>query len=308
MTYWGILPGGGQFLLGAPAEAVLSYDREAPADQLKAVFPADRAWEDLAEVWVYHGGEGVFRGIVDEQNTRLTASGLWVELVCRSREALLLDSEAEPRAIRNPSLERLRRRLLEPLGFGEATGGQGAMPGELAVEKGTSCWQVLAGFCRDCLGTVPYVDFAGRVRCEGREPRTLALGQVLAAEISRRPYKRLSAVWKQGYRGGYDTLYRDAGAPVARRRYISAQSGKNPRAVLQKAQQESFLLTVTCQGAWWPAWGVADVEIPKAGRFTGCPVCRAVYHQDSGGARTRFVLERGETDVADGTAGSGAAP
>ncbi len=71
---------------------------------------------------------------------------------------------------------------------------------------------------------------------------------------------------------------------------------------------ESFLLTVTCQGAWWPAWGVADVEIPKAGRFTGCPVCRAVYHQDSGGARTRFVLERGETDVADGTAGSGAAP
>ena len=100
MTYWGVLKNGGELLLGEPEEAVLSYDREAPADQLKAVFPADRLWEELTEVLVYDGGEGVFRGIVDEQNTRLSEAGLSTELVCRSREALLLDNEAEPGTIR----------------------------------------------------------------------------------------------------------------------------------------------------------------------------------------------------------------
>ena len=50
MTYWATLRHGGQMLLGEPKEAVLSYDRGAPADQLKAVFPADRIWEELAEV------------------------------------------------------------------------------------------------------------------------------------------------------------------------------------------------------------------------------------------------------------------
>ena len=53
MTYWATLRNGGQMLLGEPKEAVLSYDRGAPADQLKAVFPADRIWEELAEVLLY---------------------------------------------------------------------------------------------------------------------------------------------------------------------------------------------------------------------------------------------------------------
>ncbi len=142
MIYWGALQNGEQLLLGCPEEAVLSYDREAPADQLKAVFPADRVWPELAEVLAYREGQGVFRGIVDEQNTRLTGSGLSVELVCRSREALLLDNEAEPGTIRNPSAEALSRRLLEPLGLRPGAGLQPAA-GSLFIEKGTSCWTVL---------------------------------------------------------------------------------------------------------------------------------------------------------------------
>lgn len=293
MTYWGTLAGGGQMLLGEPQEAVLSFDRGAPADQLKAVFPADRIWEDLSEVAVYDRGRGVFRGIVDEQHTRLNASGLTVELVCRSREALLLDNEAEPKTLVRPSLEGIRKRLLEPLGFMELTGGGGAVPGELAIGKGSSCWQVLAGFCRAYLGTEPYVDFDGVLHCEGMEPRKLELDGVLSAQVSRLPYKRLSAVWKQGYRGGYDTLYSDQDSPAVRRRYISAQSGKNPRTVLDEARKDSFRLTVTCDGAWWPLRGaVADVDIPGMGRFAGCPVVKGTYYRDGSGERTRLVLEQ----------------
>ena len=50
MIYWGVMQDGGRMLLGDPKEAALSFDWDAPADQLKAVFPADRIWEDINEV------------------------------------------------------------------------------------------------------------------------------------------------------------------------------------------------------------------------------------------------------------------
>lgn len=300
MTFWGTMPGGGQMLLGDPREAVLSFDREAPADQLKAVFPADRIWEDIVEVAVYDGGRGVFRGIVDEQNTRLTQEGLFVELVCRSMEALLLDNEAEPSAIKRPSLEGVYKRLLENLGFAGIAGSGGAVPGELRVEKGASCWRVLDGFCGEYFGTRPYVDFEGTIQCGGLPERELRLENVISAEVQRLPYKRLSAVWKQGYRGGYDTLYSDPEALVPRRRYLSAQSGADPRELLSESRRGSGLLTVVCAGSWWPLRGArAEVDVPGAGSFKGLSVAKGAYLRDGNGERTRLVLETGDEHVAD---------
>lgn len=300
MTYWGTLQGGGQMLLGDPKEAVLSFDRDAPADQLKAVFPADRIWEDICEVAAYDRGTGVFRGIVDEQITRLTPEGLFVELVCRSREALLLDNEAEPVAIKRPSLESIHRRLLEPLGFTQVLGSGGAVPGELRVEKGTSCWEVLSSFCGEYFGTEPYVDFDGAIHCEGVGEREIILSDVVSAQVERMPYKRLSAVWKQGYRGGYDTLFSDPEAPVVRRRYISAQNGADPREMLSRAKRGSRMLTVVCSGSRWPLRGArAGGEVPGIGRFSGCPVEKGTYYRDQNGERTRLTLEAGDEDVAD---------
>ncbi len=304
MTFWGVLAGGEQMLLGDPLEAVLSFDRDAPADQLKAVFPAKELWEPLREVLAYDNGRGVFRGIVDEQNTRLTAEGLFVETVCRSREALLLDNEAEPVPIRNPSLAVLHKKLLEPLGFSEITGSAQCARGELHVEKGTSCWQVLAEFCREILGTEPYAGLDGTLHCEGVPSREIELNHVFAAEMAWRPYKRLSAVWKQGCRGGYDTLYADPKAPVVRRRYISAQNGGNPRKMLESARQGSSRLTVTCEGRWWPLRGaLASGTAPGIGRFTRCPVVKGVYYWDGAGERTKLVLEQEDDHVADAKAG-----
>ncbi len=295
MTFWGELEEGGQMLLGAPQEAVLSFDREAPADQLKAVFSADGLWEPLREVRVYQEGLGVFRGIVDEQNTRLGPGGLTIELVCRSREALLLDNEAEPGCIRSPSLEALERRLLEPLGLGPIQGPRDRVRGELTVEKGSSCWAVLARFCREYLGTEPYVDFDGSLHCGFQKERRLTLPQVISGEICRLPCKRLGSVWKQGYRGGYDTLFRAGEGQTLPRRYVSAQSGQDPRILLEEARRESFSLRVTCPGLWWPVRNaVADVTVPLAGKFLGCPVKRAMCRQDQAGERTSFVLEQGE--------------
>ena len=68
MTFWGELTDGTELLLGNPLEAELLYDSDAPADQLKAVFPTEKLWDDLAVVRVFHQGQVVFGGIVDEQN------------------------------------------------------------------------------------------------------------------------------------------------------------------------------------------------------------------------------------------------
>ena len=138
MTFWGELTDGTELLLGEPMEAQLLYDSDAPASQLRAVFPAEKLWEDLAVVRVFHQGQVAFGGIVDEQNTALSGEGFTVELIARSWEALLLDNEARPAVLRSPSLGLLWERYFQPLGLTSVVGDQSPKAGELAVEKGTS--------------------------------------------------------------------------------------------------------------------------------------------------------------------------
>ena len=300
MTFWGVLSDGTQMLLGEPTEAVLSFEEDAPADQLKAVFPADKLWDELCEVLVYRDGKLLFRAIVDEQNTSLSSDGLSVELVCRSMESVLLDNEAQPMTINDPSLPLIARRLLEPLGFSEIKGDEKPVPGQLTVKKGSSCWTVLADFCKNSLGTAPYIDEQGVVRCDAGEPETIELKEILTAEISRLPCKRISAVFQQSYGGGYDACFKNPGALGVRRRYLSMQSGKDPREVIAAGEEESFLLTVNCRGVFWAKRGSrVNVTVPRVGRFTNCRIKETVCIRDKNGERTKLILKRGEHELKD---------
>ena len=104
MKVWATDREGNTLCLGEPGEAELTYDREAPADLLEAVFPGEQ-WPELVWVTVELSGRRVFWGLVDEQNLRVGPQGRETELVCRSGEALLLDSEAPPETLSRPSLE-----------------------------------------------------------------------------------------------------------------------------------------------------------------------------------------------------------
>lgn len=293
MTFWGVTFSGKRLLLGEPLEASLCYDRDAPADLLRARFPADKLWDELKEAELWEGGRLVFRGLVDEQDTELSSSGLTVELVCRSLEALLLDNEALPETITSPSLPLLEKKLLSPLGLILGEGDRERKRGRLTVKKGKSCWGVLADFCAGFLGTVPSVDPEGKVRCDGGKGGSLELGEVLSAKIKGLPCKEIGQVWLQSCRGTYDTLYRGKRPEILRRRYVSMESGKDPKKLLAQGEQDSFLLTVTCAGALWPPRGaLASVTVPGAGRFENCPVRSALYLRDRSGERTRFTLER----------------
>ncbi len=173
--------------------------------------------------------------------------------------------------------------------------GEAAAPGELVIEKGTSCWTVLSDFCQTLLGAQPYIDCQGVLHCEGAPERELRLGEVLSATLAMAPCKRISEVRQQSFRGGYDTPYRSKEAAVERRRYGSMQSGEDPREVIARGERESFSLTVECPGLLWPLrGGKADVEVPGLGKFSGCPVRSGRALWDGNGQRTQIVLERGQ--------------
>lgn len=296
MIFWGISRTGKKLFLGEPVEASIACDRDAPADLLRARFPAEDMWEELRDVVGYEKGSAVFRGIVDEQDTFLSGEGLTVELTARSLEALLLDNEAQPGTIQSPSLARIEERFLKPLGLSLGEGDRGAKRGSLTISKGDSCWTVLSGFCREFLGAEPWVGLDGKVNV-GEEGTTLELDGVISAQVSLLPYKRISQVWLQSCRGSYDTLYRDESANVVRTRYLSLESGKRPKEILSRGEQDSFLITVTCAGPWRPVKRArASVFLPKVGRFENCPVRSALYRLDKSGERVKLVLERPEDE------------
>jgi hypothetical protein len=295
VTFWGELTDGTEMLLGEPVEAELLYDKDAPADQLTAVFPAERLWEDLAVVRVFHQGKVVFGGIVDEQNTSLSGEGFRVELVCRSWEARLLDNEARPSVVRSPSLGLLWERYFKPLGFTEIVGDMTSKTGELTVGKGVSCWELLSGFCEEYLGTEPWVGGDGTIHCEGVPETAWTLDSVTSVELSRMPCSQLSTVWQQSFRGTYDTPFRNgAAAGVIRQRFLSTEDGRDPRELLRQGERESRLLTVEALGVCWPLrGGVVTVDARGFGAFEDCPVRSGRYTRDSRGERMKLVLEGG---------------
>ena len=96
-------------------------------------------------------------------------------------------------------------------------------------------------------------------------------------------------------RGTYDTpFYNRQAKGVVRQRYVSRESGRDPRALLQEGEEEYLLLTVELAGEHWPVAGQRmAVEIPGLGQLPPCPVVSARYLRRPDGERTRLVLQGG---------------
>ncbi len=234
----------------------------------------------------------------------LDGSGLQVEVVCRSWEAILLDNEAQPGVIHSPSLGPLWEKYLKQLGLAGISREKNAQGRGVTVEKGMSCWEVLEGFCQDYLGVSPWVDGSGMLHCESLPESRVEAGPVLWAEFSLRPCKQLSTVWQQSYRGTYDTPFRGGRVSVGiqRQRYVSMEDGRDPRALIcgGAAGEPSAHCGVpgavlACPGERWPREGTA------AGSICSRPVRSASYARNSRGERTRLVLEGGKAHVVDQT-------
>lgn len=297
MTVTAALSGGRVISLPQPASLVLRRERDTPADELTVTFSVSETLPALRELTVARDGTCLFCGIVDEQRTRLNSSGLQVVVVCRSLEAILLDNEAPPQRMLNPTAARLEAALLNPFDLCFAPDETFTLPGELTIEKGESGWAVLARCCNRQYGTDPWVDEQGLVHCNPRETRDWKLTDVTAAEYAAFPCYRIGEVWQQSCRGQYDTRWKADDIPTGRpgtvrRRYLSLQQGKNPHTVLQQSAANGTQLSVTCKGAWLLNKNdTAAVTIAGLGSFARCPMRGLVYRLTSSGEQTELTLE-----------------
>lgn len=300
MIYWGKTGTGDMLLLGQAQIGVLKRDRGAPADGLELVFQADKIWEPLFYIYAYKGETLLFYGIVDEQHTDFGSGGISIRLSCRSIAALLLDNEALPQTIQNPSLRVVSGQYIEPLGLTCAESGAAPLKGILTVEKGDSCWKTLETFCTRFLDTVPVVSVNGLVLPKQPAPRHQRLPEAETAQLSRLHYKKISAVWIQGVSGSYENAYENGSAAVTRRRYLS---GVAPLAMVRTGERQSMALTAKYPGFWDISPGDrADITAPGGFAYPNCIVDSVCCRSDKNGAYTTVtvhLMEGGETNVAD---------
>lgn len=244
------MPDGTEAMVGPPAGLTLKRDADAPADSLALTFVFDFPELEPCAARLEYNGVPVFDGIVDEQTEHQEKGEKTTYFSLRSRAALLLDNEAEPCTLRMPSLRLMEQRILRPLGLAVQDGDRTPKQGELVVEKGTSCWEVICAFSERFLQVTPHETSAGNLSFTARKPQTLALTDVLSIEKRRVPYAQISRVVVQNTRtGAYNAVFENPAAHgVFRTRYRAADTGRSPAAILAEGERAALSVRVVCAG------------------------------------------------------------
>lgn len=95
----------------AQAENIISYEITsevgAACDGLRLFFKADESVGEIVSVKAFSGEELIFSGLADVQKMTAGADGLTCFIYARSTACLLVDNEAVPRQLENPSAQQL---------------------------------------------------------------------------------------------------------------------------------------------------------------------------------------------------------
>lgn len=255
---------GGSLRLCSPLSLCINREEGVPADDLTAVFPYGEPLVELSALKVTDAGQTLFCGIVDEQSFVLCDAGSYVRVTARSMAALLLDNEAQPQSYNCPCADDIFRRHVLPFGITEYYCTKKERPARFEIPKGTTQWQAVALFCRNCLGASPVIDAQGRLLMCGydRSGRALAFGgeggiACTAVQITDRRCKRLSRVYIKTQAGmRYSTEFEDREAVekgIVRERYLNASQPLSVPAsraddMLKNAKRQSLCAMVECPG------------------------------------------------------------
>lgn len=171
MKFYGESENGG-FLLPEAVSAEIDSEYGVPADSMTVRFSGVSTPELYRIDACTDEGEVIFRGIVDEQETTETVSGVTSAVYARSPAALPLDNECEPGEYTDPSLEVVVKRHLDRFGIVCSEHPTAAF-GKMNVARGQSHWTAVKTFCSVFLGTEPRVNSVGEFRTNcftGGEP------------------------------------------------------------------------------------------------------------------------------------------
>lgn len=292
-----------ELLLGAPSKVTISCDEDVPADSMELEFGIV-GLRDVKYVELSREGKVIFSGEVDEQTEEICDVPKTV-IVARSSAAILIDNEAYPMSLENPSAKDVFKFFAEPFGFRKLCGDNKALNGRFTVAKGTSCFNVLKAFSKDVYGAFP--------RCEGdtiymdgkKSDGLLRLGSdgipLLSLRTIRLRCNRISAVYvKTSDSGGYVNKISDSKAEaegLVKVRYLNAVSGSSKTIadadrILEESERESFHSEAVCTGYLGDALGMAvsvkNVEKEQV-------VSAVKYTFGKSGEYTRLALRQKES-------------
>lgn len=301
MRYEGVSAKGERVVLHYPVEIKLQMDEEAPAHGFTGVFLYEPDLPEFLYFNIYESdGTLLFGGIVDSQCNQIQTKGALLTITARSKAALLLDNEANPKTYVNPSLGQLFADYGSPFGLQKFVGKTSSFYWTYVISKGVSAWQVFSDFCIYCLGITPKVTPDGILDATGVQPsETLYFSNVDGIRYStltenRYPCKQISQLWMQNALGdGYTNHVVDLATirqGIQRTRYITAADWQG-RLKLKSARRKSRELVLICPGRIQSDLGMrATVSDKQFGAFTNFSVAKISYTLNDQGEKTAITL------------------
>lgn len=163
---------GTRFRLPTLLEWKFEYTAGVPCDSfwVKCLWEAglEQVLSDGTEFTAEENGETVFRGVIDEFETRWSGDeGSGLVLSGRGMAARLLDNEAEAADYLTATAEDILRDHVAP--YGVVVGDRGTLPAveNFTVAGGNSAWSVVYDFARYYGGVAPRFDREGRLLLSG---------------------------------------------------------------------------------------------------------------------------------------------
>lgn len=250
MTFWAECFDGTRFLLGRAIAASLTAEKGVPADLLKAKFPSLGDWPELLRVSAYKNSEMIFNGVVDEQNTSRGSDGIFTEIICRSLSALLIDNEAEPMTLRNPSWRVMCKKYAKPFGinYDENEIIAETATGEFTVKKGESCYSALSRFANIFMGKEISVSNDGVAHILGNECKEIGLNKISNLIKKNLPYKKISQVFVQNSTGAYQIgCVNNESNGICRQRYFMSTDVRSPVQFIRNQNQNAVVWQAVCE-------------------------------------------------------------
>lgn len=294
-----------------PIKVEINKSQDAPADDLEVTFINDFKIPEIKTIKAYDRENLIFDGIVDVGEYAKNNKGKFLNLICRSRAAILLDNEAYPQVYYTPSLFTIFNRHVKPYGFSKFIGDDKSFSTNFVVSKGMSEWEVLEDFCVNYLKKSPKITVDGIVDVKSENKSKLLLfsnsknDAIKYSSITflNKRYKVYSEVFaKEIGKGEYNLNIENEDAKkrdIKRKRYINLTNNEKAtlsyaKNMIKASNESSYEIKIICPQKVFAEIGdfvnLEDELITKE----NLSIYKIKYILDQNLERTIITLRKGE--------------
>jgi hypothetical protein len=283
---------------------------ETPAVCLSAVFAPpffsshEEAWRSVC---VRYGELLLFEGAPDIKKDTLTAKGALTELEARSAAAALLDNQARPGQMVNPTAATVFKHYIAPYGFSLFVPKKAASLPLYTIYAGMSEWDAFVAFVRQVHRVTPYV--AGSLVAiqrpyAGAAPFIISNsgGGAAFSALTREqiPYNIISSVYQRGQDGIYATAMHNAAAQsrgIRRKRFVTPPNEyindlrTDAAARIRRSMYLAERIIADLPGVHDAELGANAAVEDRALRATGLIVSKKEFILGESGLITRLTLQ-----------------